>query len=210
MISRFPALGQVVRVLSYPYRAAKIIGSIPRKNYCTYPSEEEKRRAIAFMNEKFNHRVFIETGTYKGKTLEYMRQYFAVLYSIELDDDLYAKAAEKFEGDAAVTLLHGNSGEMLGYVLAELNEPAFFWLDAHYSKGVTARGKKDSPIIEELEAIFAHPIKDHTIFIDDARYFIGVDGYPTIGRLQKLVKTKLPTHRLFIFDDAIRIYRPDM
>lgn len=41
------------------------------------------------------------------------------------------------------------------------------WLDAHYSGGTTAKGKKSSPLKDELEIIKKHPIKNHIILIDD-------------------------------------------
>jgi hypothetical protein len=48
-----------------------------------------------------------------------------------------------------------------------------FWLDAHFSSGETFKGKKDSPIIEELRIIqnYLAKIIHLTIFIDDVRLF---------------------------------------
>ena len=46
-----------------------------------------------------------------------------------------------------------------------------FWLDGPWSGHPTARGKTNTPILLELEAIQRHPIKTHTILIDDIRCF---------------------------------------
>jgi hypothetical protein len=43
-----------------------------------------------------------------------------------------------------------------------------FWLDRHYSGGFTAKGEKDCPIIEELDAISNGSHLKHSILIDDA------------------------------------------
>ena len=56
-----------------------------------------------------------------------------------------------------VELLHGDSGTELGNVMNKINQPALFWLDGHYSAGVTAKGDKDTPIYEELVCILNAP-----------------------------------------------------
>ena len=83
-----------------------------------------------------------------------------------------------------------------------------FWLDAHYSSGVTARGVVDSPIAQELETIFSHPAKGHVILIDDAREFTGHGGYPTIEELYEFVLARKPGWRMLVYNDMIRIWEP--
>ena len=58
--------------------------------------------------------------------------------TIELSDKLYQLALKRFSDTPAVECRHGDSGEILGRVLAELNAPALLWLDGHWSGGVTA------------------------------------------------------------------------
>ena len=53
--------------------------------------------------------------------------------------------------------------------MSTIVSPATFWLDGHWAGGGTARGKYESPLIQELEAIGRHHIKTHTILIDDIR-----------------------------------------
>lgn len=112
--------------------------------------------------------IFVETGTNTGTTLASVRNSFKKLYSIELDSDLYARAQEKFAGDTNVMLVYGDSARQLPPIVAVLTEPTLFWLDAHAGGAITTA---NSPIVAELESIFNHPIKTHTILIDDARKF---------------------------------------
>ena len=51
-------------------------------------------------------------------------------------------------------IVQGDSGKVLSEILLEINEPAIFWLDGHYTAGITARGVKECPIFEELDCIF--------------------------------------------------------
>jgi hypothetical protein len=48
-----------------------------------------------------------------------------------------------------------------------------FWLDGHFCGGVSAHGDKGTPILEELNLILSHRVKEHVILIDDARLFNG-------------------------------------
>lgn len=89
--------------------------------------------------------------------------------------------------------------------MRSLQDRALFWLDGHYSGGHTARGKQDTPIRQELRIIFGHRIKGHVILIDDARLFVGADGYPTLDELRRIVQTARPEWGVAVTDDVIRI-----
>jgi len=107
-----------------------------------------------------------------------------------------------------VHIHQGDSGEVLGAVIAPLEEPCLFWLDGHYSGGITALGAESTPILRELEAIAAHPIPAHVILIDDARCFTGTDGYPTIDDLGALARRLWPDCEFRVADDILRILPP--
>ena len=81
----------------------------------------------------------------------------AGLCRIELDDLLYADAQRRFAGQAHVELLHGDSGTLLPRILGELDRPALFWLDGHYTGIGSARTEVDSPIVAEIEALLEPP-----------------------------------------------------
>lgn len=131
---------------------------------------------------------FIETGTYLGDTLGYIAQTGVNCISIELSDELYGAARSRFRSFRNVTLINGDSGIKLPELLHTLEEPALFWLDGHYSAGVTARADTDTPISKELDAILRHPVRKHVILIDDARYFNGMNDYPHLDQLLHVIR----------------------
>lgn len=150
--------------------------------------------------------VLIETGTYLGEMVGAMKHVFNRVYSIELGDELYQKAEKKFSRDLHVSILHGDSTKVLPGILEQIKIPCLFWLDGHYSSGVTARGEKETSVIEELTHILSHPVKEHLILIDDARLFTGQNDYPTLEELQVLVLDTYPDYVLEVRDDIIRMH----
>lgn len=132
---------------------------------------------------RFDCRLFVETGTFEGQTTEWMRPYFTHVYSIELSDHYYAEAVKFFAGYSGVTLLKGDSGEKLGELMPRLHDRTLFWLDGHYSCGLTAGGASASPIMREIEHILGAPDLGHVLLIDDLHEFGHTDGYPTFDEL---------------------------
>ena len=165
-----------------------------------------KQAIVKEYQRAFGLRVFVETGTLAGEMLDAMLGRFDKLFSIELDDTWYARAVERFAGRPEVTLVHGDSGARLAEVLAGLNEPALFWLDAHYSGPVTARGPLDSPIAQELLHIAAHPVRGHVVLIDDMREFDGTRGYPEVAALVAGLRAKSPRATVEVRDDILRMH----
>lgn len=168
---------------------------------------------LAIINEYDKASTFIETGTCFGDTIEFFKNKFAKLYSIELSEDLANKAIKRFSGDKNIVIVQGNSAEQLCNILKEVETTCVFWLDGHYSNEfwvgdeyiVTARGKKITPILEELLHIAKHKVKNHIILIDDARLFTGRHEYPTIAKVKRIVSKKFPRHLFEIEKDIIRI-----
>lgn len=167
---------------------------------------DRKHEILKTFQERFDLRTLVETGTYLGETVHALKNSFQKIYSIELDHDLYKNAKARFANDARIKIYEGDSGEILPQIMREMSEPCLLWLDAHYSEGITARGVIDTPIAKELEAVFNHPIKNHVILIDDARYFNGTDGYLGIPELEKYVYAKSREHKMEVAKDIIRIY----
>ncbi len=154
-------------------------------------------------SEKIN--TLVETGTYLGDTLFNLKDDFKRLFSIELDTDLFNKAVLRFKPYGQVTILQGDSGIILEMVMKKIDCPTIFWLDGHYSGGITAKGDLDSPIKREIYLILNHYIKTHVVLIDDARCFNGRNGYPTISELVKHIKSKSTNFHLRVENDIIRI-----
>ncbi len=162
------------------------------------------KRVIKTYVRKYNINVFIETGTFYGDTTWAMRKFFKKIYSIELSEYLFRKSKERFEKFNNIEILHGDSSKVLPKVLSQINEPALFWLDGHYSGGVTVKGDKESPILEELEVIFSCNL-EHILLIDDARLFDGTSDYPTIETLEKCILSKYKNSVILIKDDIIKV-----
>ena len=128
-----------------------------QKNGCPVPPPHVvKQRIIKEYQQRFNYSTFIETGTYLGDMVEAQKSSFKKVISIELSNELFLKAKKRFKNDSNVLIVQGDSGKQLPEILKTVNEPAIFWLDGHYSEGKTAKGDKDCPIFEELDAIFDH------------------------------------------------------
>lgn len=139
------------------------------------------------IKQYLNHRVFIETGTYLGGTVDALKDLVGEIHSIELNDNLFKQAVEKFKGHSHIFLHHGDSSDLLEGIIPD--EPCLFWLDGHYSAGITSKGKLYTPIRKELDIVLNHR-PDHTILIDDAQYFTGDNDYPTVNEIMVLAKDR--------------------
>lgn len=164
-----------------------------------------KQAAIRELAAEYGARIFVESGTYQGDMVEAMKPVFQTLYSIELSPELHAAAAVRFSGDGHVELLQGDSGDELRHLMGRIDGPALFWLDGHYSGGVTAKGVLDTPVWAELEHILNAPDLQHVILIDDARLFGRDPAYPTVEAVEAFVKTRRPNVVIDVANDSIRI-----
>lgn len=172
------------------------------------PPHLVKQKIVRKYARLFHCGVLIETGTYLGDMVHAMRRDFKEIHSIELSVDLFEKAKRRFASHSHIHLYNGNSGDILQAILRESHEPCLFWLDAHYSAGITAKGDRDTPIEEELKHIFEHECADrHVILIDDARTFDGRKDYPTVQTVETKAG-KAGYHSFSVADDIIRICNP--
>lgn len=169
------------------------------------PPHIVKQRAIKQFAEKYGLKILIETGTYYGDMVEAMKNSFKQVYSIELSHELFEKATQRFAGNDKVKIIHGDSGVKLGELIPSLDEAALFWLDGHYSAGITAKGDNDTPIYEELTHIFGSPTKGHVILIDDARLFGTDPSYPSMDELSRFIRSRNPNVEIDVENDSIRI-----
>lgn len=175
-------------------------GTLPMPHY-------GKKLALEEYVTRFKPEIFIETGTYTGHMVLSMLDKFQQVYSVELDQRLYQKAAEMFSGYKHVQILQGESDKVLRKLLPEIKAPCLFWLDAHYSMGQTAKAVNDPPITDELSCILNHPLMDwHIILIDDARNFNGTNGYPEVEALKTYILENHPNWVFEVKDDIIRTY----
>jgi hypothetical protein len=152
----------------------------------------------------FSVRSFIETGTFAGTTTKLLAEHGYQCKSVELSDHYYEQAVIKFAALSNVELFHGDSGDLLGSMVASAEAPHLFWLDGHYSGGKTTRSSSDTPIVRELNQLLSCDIKNSVILIDDIHEF-GKGDYPPVRFIEDYVKTNLPEHKYEIFGDIFRI-----
>jgi hypothetical protein len=150
-----------------------------------------------------NTPFFVETGTYKGEGIEEALKFqFKELFSIELHKSLYEECVLKFKNNNKIKLFYGDSAEVLTEIIKDLNDRITFWLDGHFSGDHTAKGNKISPILEELEQIKNHKIKNHTIIIDDLRYVRqGYYEMTIVDIINKIKEININYH--IIFDNGV-------
>src|SRR5215469_5440859 len=65
-------------------------------------------------------RIFVETGTYYGFMLQACLAHFDQLISIEIEPHFYRRAQKVFKRHKNVTLLRGDSAELLPRVVADI------------------------------------------------------------------------------------------
>lgn len=117
---------------------------------------------------KYVNSIFVETGTYKGDSVqEALDIGFKEIYTIELNEARYNTCVNRFANNPNVHLFHGDTLEILPEIIKLINNRTTFWLDAHITKGTV--GKLRCPMVEEIKIISKHPIKNHTILMDDRR-----------------------------------------
>ncbi len=150
----------------------------------------------------FQNEVFVESGTHLGDGVSMaIHSGFPQVYSIELDRDLFQLCKMRFMDNPNVKIIQGDSGAILYEVIKEIDTPITFWLDGHYSGGKTAKGKSNSPILKELNAIKKHHIKNHTILIDDIRLLGTVwFDYTTLPEVEKKIQEINPKYKFFFLD----------
>jgi hypothetical protein len=135
-----------------------------------------------------NNNTFIETGTFRGDTLEIVLESTKNkpinIISLELSDVFFDRCVKRFENVPNIHIVKGNSKYDLYETISTITSQITFWLDSHWSgtDNVGCDNITVCPILEELEQIKLHPIKTHTIMIDDIRLMNGnlnkYEGFP--------------------------------
>jgi hypothetical protein len=147
--------------------------------------------------------TFVETGTFLGDTIASLLDKCNSIVSIEINPELFARAKLRFSNYSNVECRLGDVAVELPRVLASLDRPAVFWLDAHWSGGITGRGPIDDPILVSLRQIEEHHVHTHTLLIDDARSFDGKDNRPDIGEIVARILAINQDYRVVVHGDII-------
>ena len=145
-----------------------------------------KRKFIKEIVKKNKVQIFVETGTYKGYMIDAVKETVSAVYSIEINEFLARTASERFKKKSCVEIIHGDSSIEIKNIVSKLKSPALFWLDAHFSGGITGKGEEDSPLKKELEFIKNNALPGSIIAIDDIADCNGQNGYPELNEILSL------------------------
>lgn len=136
-----------------------------------------------FKMYKNNANIFVETGTFGGGGIEKALQVgFNKVYSCDINETVVENAKNRF-ANQNVVIVNQSSQEALKLFFKEINEICVIFLDGHFmpydendeSRGfgedTIQEGLPPCPLMEELDIIANHHIKDHVILIDDYQCF---------------------------------------
>ena len=140
----------------------------------------QKRYAILDLLRAYNLQLIIETGTFLGDMAAFLSRRGYAVITIEIDAKLAAFARARFDGNKKIRLIEGDSGALLPALVSDIDRPALFYLDAHYSGPGTGKGSSDTPISKETDTILAHAPRGSVVVIDDARCFGTLPDYPPL------------------------------
>ena len=164
--------------------------------------------------EKYGCKTYFETGTGEAVCLSHALKYdFDKLYTVDLDEELYEKAKNRFVG-YPLTLINNYSSKALDEYVPQLdpNTPVFFFLDAHfpgadfhkisYEESIRTYKEEAFPLHLELQSIKKSRNTDKDVFlIDDFKLYEEGDyefgGWAYSGLQEEL---GLVTKSQFIYD----------
>ncbi len=170
---------------------------------------------VEFLVQHLDFECFIETGTFRGDTLELVKPYFPQCFSIELSEEYYQIATARFQQDSSVTILKGDSGTILEDIVRQMEGASIlFWLDAHWCEADDTAGRiSQSPLLQEIQAI--RQLHERSVLlIDDARLYLCPPGtpheysqWPDFKRVLRALASLSDVHELIVFNDIL-IYYP--
>jgi hypothetical protein len=160
-----------------------------------------KQRVIRQYAREYDLAVLVETGTNYAHMIYAQKDHFREIYSIELDARKVESARRKFRENPKIHILEGDSGAVLPKLLRTLKDRCVFWLDGHDFDIST-------PVKLELEALFQDSAPERVILIDDAHWFDGRGGYPTLEELRQWVAREYPGRQTEVEHNIIRIFKP--
>ena len=149
--------------------------------------------------KKHGLNVFVETGTFHGRTTEWAMKHFREVFTIEAHEPYFKKQQQRL-GGRNVNFALADSSKFLPAFIPD--EPALFWLDAHWSPDLDSE-KPDvvCPVLAEIRHINKSPV-DHVIMIDDARLFGEAKGFPLMSEVIELLSDN-GRRAVFVKQDVI-------
>ena len=184
---RVPALSKAASLRQYLVEAHRKY----RDHYSLLFPHGMLRKAARKHAQYSGIEIFIETGTFKGKTAQIESRYFREVHTIELNEYLYRANLDRFLKEAPnVKAYLGDSVEVLPTILDNVEAPCLLFLDAHWSgdnrvdwddsawggygidtshRGVNwpPAPEDQCPLIDEAKVIGKHLKRKGVVIIDD-------------------------------------------
>jgi hypothetical protein len=170
------------------------------------PPLRAKRRHLLGLFRDGAHDSFVEAGTYLGDTVDFFRPHASRIVSVEIDEELWRKASERFSDDPQVQIVRGDAELEIPRIVRELGRPALIWLDGHYSGEGTAQGEHYEPAVAILQRLGGAGVAPGTtIVIDDLRLFGRLPEFPTLEALTSTARTAWPDAKIYSGLDSLVI-----
>lgn len=130
----------------------------------------------------FSNRTYLETGTYRGDSLQMALDAgcFENFRGLEISYEMVRFCKNRFglynNNNAHFKIVEGDSATDLATLMNPIDHRCTILLDSHWQlfEG-TDKGANPFPLLKELEQIAKHPVKGHTILIDDILYMTHPD-----------------------------------
>jgi predicted O-methyltransferase YrrM len=170
------------------------------------PPPRAKRRHLLNLFRERGHDCFVEAGTYLGDTVQFFLPHAGRIVSVELDDELWRAATERFRDQPKVTIVRGDAEQEIPRIVGELEQPPLVWLDGHHSGDDTAQGEHAEPavaIVERLGQVNVPP--GTTIVVDDLRLFGRLPEFPPLESLTGAARAAWPQAQIRIGLDSLVI-----
>jgi hypothetical protein len=166
------------------------------------------QQLAAALRDRLGLTQAIETGTYRGSGTRRLAALFPRVITIEISEQLAAAAGRALADSPGVEVRHGSSREVLRSVV-DGSQPTFYWLDGHWSGGVTGGKEDECPVLGELDAIrVGHA--DDVVVIDDARLFLAppppphdASQWPTMAELVDAIGRAKPGNEVLVAHDVV-------
>jgi hypothetical protein len=167
-----------------------------------------------FLCQALRLTTFVETGTFEGEAVASVISLFEEIHTVDLSEELTAKAKSRFHSNQSVHVYSGESAKVLASLRPQLqNKSVLYWLDAHWcAADATAGEHSQCPLLDELEAITELNSKS-VVLIDDARLFLctppkphDTDQWPEFHEVVQGLTSLSASHRMMVINDVIAFY----
>jgi hypothetical protein len=130
----------------------------------------------------YDIKMFVETGTGIGDTVDFVNGCIPIIYSIEIIPEIANKAQNRFAYHDSIEIVNAESVDGLKKIVEPDNAGTLYFLDAHFPGADFGYAKYDSeknkdkriPLQKEIETIVklrGEAIKNDCFIIDDLRVY---------------------------------------